>query len=566
MTLRSSALARATLGAALVLVAPLSAARATWDPAGTLLLPSTQWMSPVAACSDGANGAVLFFHELSSDQGPGVIKAIHVLGNGEVDAAWPAGGTMVCSVAVVRTVMGAVEDGAGGGYLWWKEGNALYLTWISPEGQVGAAWPRRGRLLGNPLPSSPRPATLADGAGGIYVVWSSGTVRGLHLGRDNRGAGGWPDTPVTLLSAAPQVVIWPGLAAAPGGAYVTAARWSADGSTPPAFLLRRLDADGTGAAGWPGAMELGEFSASAAVMTAGASLIGAAPAPDGGVYVFDVTPAADEGLASRLRRFAPDGGVTPGWSAAGIGWTEWAASTSGLNPEAAVRVTSVAGGVWTGTPTIPLHSPASIDFRWCSSAGALDGSPAVVASRRGLEVGRGPGDDVVVADYKPSGPGGPYDDVAYIRVRHAAPTQTLHDEYHSETIVTWYGDVAIASAGDGTLFFWSQNRERHGLFGRRCGADGATVGVGAGEPGVGLGGVKFVPGSGIRMAVAAPAGARLSVFDLAGRRVAGLRLDAGGDGVAEVTVPGTSALPAGLYFARLEGAGASAAARVVVAR
>lgn len=66
-------------------------------------------------------------------------------------------------------------------------------------------------------------------------------------------------------------------------------------------------------------MDLGEFSVGAAVMTAGASLIGAAPAPDGGVYVADVTPAADDGLASRLRRFAPDGAVAPGWSAAGIG-------------------------------------------------------------------------------------------------------------------------------------------------------------------------------------------------------------------------------------------------------
>ena len=115
-------------------------------------------------------------------------------------------------------------------------------------------------------------------------------------------------------------------------------------------------------------------------------------------------------------------------------------------------------------------------------------------------------------------------------------------------------------------FFWSQVHERHGLFARRFSAQGMVTGV---EPPpvaeLTLNGLRFVAGEGVRVSLSLPASvARLDLYDILGRRVAATRLEGLSAGPRDVNLPGTSDLPAGLYFARLVTVGQSLRGRVVV--
>src|SRR5262249_47654519 len=80
--------------------------------------------------------------------------------------------------------------------------------------------------------------------------------------------------------------------------------------------------------------------------------------------------------------------------------------------------------------------------------------------------------------------------------------------------------------------------------------------------------LRFVPGQGVSAEVSLPddRGARLDLFDLAGRRVSSNRLDGFGTGDRVVTLPGTADLSSGLYFARLTGAGGGGRGKVSIAR
>jgi hypothetical protein len=131
--------------------------------------------------------------------------------------------------------------------------------------------------------------------------------------------------------------------------------------------------------------------------------------------------------------------------------------------------------------------------------------------------------------------------------------------------ISWYGDIALAPDGEGgVVFFWSQERERFGLFARRFLPAG---GVGVEEsPALraALTGLRFTPGVGVRAYVAVPQG-RLDLFDPAGRRTASRGVDGTGASL-ELTLPGTAELNSGIYFARLVAGPEVVAGRVAVLR
>ncbi|HEY6865956.1 MAG TPA: T9SS type A sorting domain-containing protein, partial [Candidatus Eisenbacteria bacterium] len=71
----------------------------------------------------------------------------------------------------------------------------------------------------------------------------------------------------------------------------------------------------------------------------------------------------------------------------------------------------------------------------------------------------------------------------------------------------------------------------------------------------------------VRATVSLPDGApaEVDLFDTAGRRLARQALEGRG-GTAEIVLPGTASLPAGLYFGRIVSGRASIAGRVIVLR
>jgi len=135
-------------------------------------------------------------------------------------------------------------------------------------------------------------------------------------------------------------------------------------------------------------------------------------------------------------------------------------------------------------------------------------------------------------------------------------------------VLLWYGDIGLASSGDGgAVFFWSQIRQQYGLFARRFGGAGQVTGVDPAATTFGLRSVRFVPGVGVRVSVtsANPGATVLELFDVTGRRIAKDSFETG-VGTIERSVPGTSALASGLYFARLSCRDAATTARVAVTR
>jgi hypothetical protein len=134
-------------------------------------------------------------------------------------------------------------------------------------------------------------------------------------------------------------------------------------------------------------------------------------------------------------------------------------------------------------------------------------------------------------------------------------------------VQTWFGDVALAPSGDGgVLFFWSQVRERFGLFGRRFNESGEVLAVEPGFARTGIESIRFASGAGVRTRIRFAGAARLELFDVTGRRVASQRFESGNGEAFEATLTGTERLRAGLFFARLSSAGAVSSARVVVSR
>jgi hypothetical protein len=132
-------------------------------------------------------------------------------------------------------------------------------------------------------------------------------------------------------------------------------------------------------------------------------------------------------------------------------------------------------------------------------------------------------------------------------------------------MIHWYGDIALAPSGDGgAVFFWSQVRDRVGLFARRFWRGGQVTDVAAAPATIHLSGLRFAPGAGVRAYVTVPASqsARLELYDVSGRRVSSQALEP--SATRQVTLPGTANLAAGVFFARLVSGPQSLTGRVLV--
>jgi hypothetical protein len=221
-----------------------------------------------------------------------------------------------------------------------------------------------------------------------------------------------------------------------------------------------------------------------------------------------------------------------------------------------------------GVPILWGHE-TDIGFRSCSAGGAW--SWWTLGKLVGNEVVPKRDGGIFLGTFNEDGPYQPYDYWAFLRLAQfaAPPGWSPWSEIHQEPVLVWYGDIGVAASlsDDGAVFFWSQVRERIGLFARRFSTYGEVTAVATTPRALALRALRFVPGVGVRAAVSlAEAGSgRLELFDLLGRRVAWRAL-AGGAGVREVTLPGTAALRSGIYFARLKAGETVARGRVVVAR
>ena len=103
------------------------------------------------------------------------------------------------------------------------------------------------------------------------------------------------------------------------------------------------------------------------------------------------------------------------------------------------------------------------------------------------------------------------------------------------------------------MLFWSQKKDRIGLFARRFGPAGETVEVPARGSSVLSLAIQFLVGRGIVATIELPSSAagRLDLFDVEGRRVGSSPVRGNQSGAITLDLPGSASLAPGIYVARL---------------
>ena len=556
---------------------------AAWSADPVEVHATTALCPLVSVAGDAAQGALIVWQEETATGG--LLRARHLLANGDVDAAW--GAPVVLSTAdAARAALGSVSDGAGGAYVWWMEGTQLYLTRLAAEGAVATGWPARGRQIGTLASAGSRPVVVSDGSGGVYAAWltaavlppSSVTIRAHHLGPANTAKDGWPNSGRTLADTqanSEQASTFGIGAAGDGGlwlAYATTTELEPGVYSPGEARVARYTGAGLPASGWTAAgVAVAEFRGD---LLAGRPEWGIAPpsrlaaiAEDGsgGAIVLSGLPYAyDEFTVAadyRLHRVNSLGTLDPGWPAEGRPATTVGFPMPGSgSADLSLRLhADGAGGVHAGRPSFFLHGGSNYSFDRYSELGLPVGESAG-AGDHGIEsASRGDG-GVVVGSYFPHGPSGLYQPSAFVGLNQTQPGGSFI-EWHDDPVVQWYGDIGLAATGDGgTIFAWSQVKERFGVFAIRMNPAGQVTGVPPGTASRGLR-VWYARGSGVQV-YGATGPMTLRLHDLTGREIArGESADAG-----EWTVPGTEGLPSGMYFAKAVTDGQELLAKVIVIR
>lgn len=575
---------------ALVSLAATSAstsAHAGWSADPVAVHATTETCPLVAAASDGADGAIVVWQEeTAADPTQHRLRAKRLFATGVVDPAWPAGGVLVSNATTMnRGALGAVGDGVGGAYVWWMEGAGLYLTRLLGDGTIAPGWTARGRGVGTLTTAGHRPRVFADGGGGIWLGWLAGAApstagRIAHLGPAGTGVNGWPNgsrayAPSTVEIGGRLTTTFAFAPAPDGGAWIA---WGdvvvgEAGFEPGSWRVQRTTPAGLVVPGWdPEGVAVREFHGERLGTNPWFSAALVAVAADGasGLYLLAADVLGEVGNAvapPRLHRL--DGAAAPvsTWPSGGVLVPATGldyASDGGANYSLRLDPASD-GGVFAIRPTFFSHGSGMFLVRFSPTAAASGWGGA---EPYGFEALVPPSGDTYLASCWPSGPYGPYQPNAYVALDQTAATGAKgpgYLEWHSEPVITWYGDVGLApTSGGGAILVWSQVRERFGLFARRFTPAGEVTGVPTVAAGTRTMTLRFVVGRGVVVRMDGAARSRVRLHDVSGRIRAEAELPAG---AREVVFAGTASLAPGLYFARaISATGEAVTGRVVVRR
>ncbi|HET7224150.1 MAG TPA: hypothetical protein VFK69_00445, partial [Candidatus Eisenbacteria bacterium] len=503
------------LCASLVTLVP-AVCLAGWNVDGVTVTSTTDNIPLVAACGDGAGGTFVAWQQESAP-GAGVLRVQHLTATGDFGYPWPEAGAVACSVSTARTNLVALPDHLGGAYLSWMEGGSLRLTRVLGTGAIAAGWPARGRVVAQASTYSGAlpPRACEDSGGGVYLAWvgTSALVSAIHLGPNNTGAGGWPNSPRTVGSIDPTVDfdIWPQVAlAGDGGAFIAWGSFTYDSTLEPGnFRLRHVTSSGLNEASWPDeGLDFGVLDPAVLGHAMRASLLALAPDATGGAYMLRGLPSVGADLVNTLFRLAPDGSSAADWPAEGRnvgGPYYYDGSDQGLS----YRLHSDGiGGAIAGMPSYASDYGSTMQFQDQRTAGVAWWMETPLTSMIDLD-SKGDGGAFAAACI-PDGPFNMWAPPASIEVDQVLGSWGYYVEYHPEPAQHWYGDIALAVTGDGeAVFFWSQENQKYGLFARKFSSAGQVTAAPAGSPDPGvLSDVRFERGIGVRATVRLDAGER----------------------------------------------------------
>ena len=589
MTQRGRRVHQALFAIPIALTLSVSPARAGWEQGIVQVHATTARILGVAGFPDGSGGAqVVWQEETSADIGS--LHLTRLLPDGTLDP--DASDLTLVPTESSRGRLTAIPDGRGGGYLWWLEGAAIFLTHVEANGLVTGGWPEGGRRMGTLVATTALPQAFPDGGGGLYIGWqgSAGELSSMqrtlvHVGPDGQRTGRWKTTAMTLADPILPAGIPYGVSFAPaadGGVWVGWARlllWEPDSDVLRGeYRVTHILATGQGdrifnLAGRP----VGEWSADIRserdVFGWRLRPIAVADAGDNGCYVLRHDFSAGSSVwvtGPRVFRYASNGRLRLDWSVEGRA-VSGVYYSGGPTEDSPQLVAGTDGSVTSGAPFYGVESSHGITVEATIGSGG--------AVRRQVFWGESPIVEirsdgaalmslVVPRGWRNGMTGG------LARLRGAlvasdgrrAEFAEVQPDYFSGV---WYGAAAIASLGpESALLMWSQVQGRHGLFANRLvlGQPVLDVGPSATAPPTRVLRAAFARGEGVqlRATFGSPGDSRIQLFDLAGRQVAGASV---GEGRAlDLVVPDSADLASGLYFARVTHGAESQVARVVVAR
>ena len=528
----------------------------------------------VGAADDARTGAIVVWQENTATGG--LLRAQHLLANGDVDPAW-SGPVAVSNLDAARTALGVERDGTGGAYVWWVEGINLWLTRLDASGAVAAGWPARGRSLGFMYSAAHLPLARIDGSGGLYLGWlvpavlggATANIRVLHVGPAGAAAGGSPPGGRTygLIGSTPSVVSFGIDAATDGGmwlAWQTIEESGPGTALPGALRVLRTTPSGAPATGWTSSgVELAPYDPAFMFATPGwlttprAAQVAVAHDGGDGAFVLDAQGDASSGalLFHPTLRHVDGGGTSfSGWTPTGLDMGD--IFTGGMpDPGAPASLRAFAdglGGVYAGLPWFASEFTAAFSFARFDPAGATVAG-GIGTNQQGIEyAARGDG-GMFIASFKPSGATSIWDGDAYVSVGQSSGATFF--ESKTSYSATRYGDIGLTATRDGgAIFAWSQLIDRQGVYAVRLNPAGVVTGVPPQFPSFPKPALsaRFVRGRGVGVRATLP-GTRVmaaTLYDVTGRAV--MRVgDLASGATVERWLPGTSRLESGVYFLRV---------------
>lgn len=233
---------------------------AGWSAAGTPICTTSnpQGLGPlndlVQVCGDGADGAFVAWTDARNTPPLGTLVydvfAHHVLADGSLDPAWPAGGRALTTGSGYKYPHALVADDGGGFWLATEQSDETWRTAVTHHDGAGG---EIGRWTSPSFAS--RVTAVGDGGGGSLVAWrdcrdcmgGSDAIYAIRLGAGAVPASGWAAGGVAV-GESPGDDDLPVIVATGDGAAIIA--WLAPGNPLDAYVARRVEANGSFAFPW----------------------------------------------------------------------------------------------------------------------------------------------------------------------------------------------------------------------------------------------------------------------------------------------------------------------------
>jgi hypothetical protein len=297
-----------------------------WTPNGlpVCVRPNCSGLEP-SVCDDGVQGALIAW-ERNPTFTNGDIYVQRILSTGVRSPGWPLPAAAATRAPGNQRGAMVVPDGQGGAYLTWfdyrnwpADGADVYVQHVLPNGLIAPGWPTNGMPVAVGAGDQYFTRLMADGAGGVFIVWSDeaptyqSNVYAQHLAGDGTRVAGWPAGGLPV-STPPLAQGGTELAPDGEGGFIVA--WSDNRNCPGTCIeiyAQRVTWSGEIAAGWPVDGKQIIVGGRAAVVW-GVISDGVGGAYIGWQYGLDPYFSDADVYATRI---LSDGSIAPGWPATG---------------------------------------------------------------------------------------------------------------------------------------------------------------------------------------------------------------------------------------------------------